>query len=484
MKKVIVLLSFLTLGVTLLFVSCPLSVNPASGDRATLKVHFSVPRSMESGGRAVIGTGGFLYVRTLGGPVGDKGPAYGPYILSGGEVTITDIPTGTYSNMVFLHSVTDLSGSILTFNGVEMTFEDAVGLSDTAYTAEVLNAGPEEGFSALVDGLGSEGKTGTIRIRPGSNVIRVTLVPLYSMERVVAMHRAGSMYYGSYGSDGNRFIRIDLLPDPADWQSLRFNVSSENPAAPFVLYNRLGSIISGFSFNSGVLAYSALAPVSELPLYLYVGEVTSSVAFFAGQESQDFMTPRLQALYVNSLEVTPPVSATVPNTDSSANIQAFGVNPAHPVVYNPASTIPSLSFGTTSVTMNVTNAATGQSQSYTLSITREEHPNISVSLWGSPVPSGQYVYMELYGTQTELSQTVTVENTGSGPLRMTNALSGSGSEHFTIVPAGATIPPSSSETFNLTFIYPGSFPHYAQLTISSNDPDEPEFLLNLEGTYC
>lgn len=491
MKKVIILVSFLTLGVVLLFVSCPLAVTPASGDKTTLIVRFSVPRAVESDSRAVLGPGGFLYIRTLGGPAGERGPAYGPYSLSGGTVTITDIPTGSYSNMVFLHSTSDLSGSKLTFDGTEMTFEQVTGLSDQEYIELVLNAGPDEGFSVLVDGLGSEGKTGPITIVPGPNEIALTLVPLYSMERVVAMNRIGSMYYGNYSREGNRFIRIDFVPDPEDWQSLQFNVSSEDPAASLVLYNRSGSVISGFSFDSDILAFSGTAPASDLPLYLYLGTVPASVAFFAAEESMDLITPRLQALHVNSIAVSPAVSptvfsysVTVPKTDSSAIIEAAGVNPAYPIVYNPASTIPTLPFGATSVTMNVTNAATEQSQSYTLSIIREGDPNISVSLWGSPITSEYNVYMQVNGVATETSQPVTVENTGSGPLRITNAISGAGRDYFTILPAGATIPPSSSETFTLTFIYPGSYSHYAQLTISSNDPDEPEFLLNLEGTNC
>lgn len=492
MKKVIILVSFLTLGVVLLFVSCPLAVTPASGDKTTLIVRFSVPRAVEPDSRAVLGPGGFLYIRTLGGPAGERGPAYGPYNLSGGTVTITDIPTGSYSNMVFLHSTSDLSGSKLTFDGTEMTFEQVTGLSDQEYIELVLNAGPDEGFSVLVDGLGSEGKTGPITIVPGPNEIALTLVPLYSMERVVAMNRIGSMYYGNYSREGNRFIRIDFVPDPEDWQSLQFNVSSEDPAASLVLYNRSGSVISGFSFDSDILAFSGTAPASDLPLYLYLGTVPASVAFFAAEESMDLITPRLQALHVNSIAVSPAVSptvfsysVTVPNTDSSAIIEAAGVNPAYPIVYNPASTIPTLPFGATSVTMNVTNAATEQSQSYTLSIIREEDPNISVSIVGyGSVFSGQTLFLGEYPLGTETTRTITVNNTGLGPLRMTNALSGSGMEYYSIVPAGATLPPSTSEDFTLTFISPGSPPNYAQLRISSNDPDESEFLLDLSDTYC
>jgi len=74
---------------------------------------------------------------------------------------------------------------------------------------------------------------------------------------------------------------------------------------------------------------------------------------------------------------------------------------------------------------------------------------------------------------------VTVANPGTDPL----VVSEIASDDPAFVPgfAGLTLAPGESRLLTVTFTPPGAAPHAATLTLRSNDPDEPELTMILEG---
>ena len=82
------------------------SLDPASS-RATVSMRLGTLEADSSGNvsRAIVQGGGYLYIRTIGGPAGSSGPFYGPYgVSSGSTFSTTDIPAGTYSKLFVIYS--------------------------------------------------------------------------------------------------------------------------------------------------------------------------------------------------------------------------------------------------------------------------------------------------------------------------------------------------------------------------------------------
>lgn len=101
---------------TIVFVSaCTLGFEPAwmakSGKTAiSFQVATINPDSSASLGRAVVQGGGYLFIKTIGGPASARSTYYGPYPASAGQlVTTSEIPAGNYAAMGFIYCSIDLS---------------------------------------------------------------------------------------------------------------------------------------------------------------------------------------------------------------------------------------------------------------------------------------------------------------------------------------------------------------------------------------
>lgn len=467
-------------------ISCSLLDSPAKGGTATVRMNLSSPLFSSADARAVFGGYGYIYLRTMGGPLGASGPAYGPFPVVGGAAVITGIPAGSYSDILVLHSQKTLEGTSVTLDGVSVPFVQAISLPDSEFTERVMDTEDDEGFPALIDGYGSEGKSGPVTLRSGVNAISLTLVPMCASTSTVELTQSGTVFSGSFGNTAQRFIRLELASTPEGWETAKFTVSHTTVNPALVLFDRNGSALSDFAFNSSLGAYLSTVPVSSFPLYLLVNLLPSGgLNFNVVNGSLDLITPRLQSLTVNGIAVSPALQdavstymVTIPNTADTAVIQAVAVNPAHAVSYEPSETMSEmLEVEERTAQITVTNPTTAQIKAYNLTIQREENPTMVVI--GQQTGSSVSFNLIEPGTETKY---VDVENTGAGKLIITCAITGEQRECFTVSPAGATIPPGGTQTF--TVAYTGTYspsPDEAELRMSNNDPDASDFYLNLSG---
>jgi len=170
----------------LLFSACPIGYEPAWKDRETsIALTFPVlaDASFLSSNRAIVQGGGYLYIRTIGGPTGTKGPYYGPYRIDGHTFTTSDIPAGTYEHMAFIYAADNMDAMTFDYNGAVFTFPQLLKLPD----AEVVmlfsenENGPEPteaSETVIEEGSLSMSLTGETIIKQATiNPISVTLLP-------------------------------------------------------------------------------------------------------------------------------------------------------------------------------------------------------------------------------------------------------------------------------------------------------------------
>ena len=133
---------FATAIAVLCLASCSfVSLSPAKsgGSKAALSLSLGMLQADASGtvSRAIVQGGGYLYIRTIGGPTGNSGPFYGPYPVSaGGTFTTEDIPAGSYDMIGFFYSATALDESkSISVGGSTYTFRQLMSLDDSRFTA-------------------------------------------------------------------------------------------------------------------------------------------------------------------------------------------------------------------------------------------------------------------------------------------------------------------------------------------------------------
>lgn len=178
----------------------------------------SSPRS----GRAVAQGPGFLYIRTVGGPVGTKGSLYGPFPVASGETfTTTEIPAGTYTRFGVLYATEDLATREGEWDGRSMTFAELMSLPDDEFLLFTGDGEDREGpsaFELLIDGLASGEMRENVTIKAHKkNQLQLTLVPICGESRVAMSEGLGETpYYESGAADRliRKFIRIDGVEAP------------------------------------------------------------------------------------------------------------------------------------------------------------------------------------------------------------------------------------------------------------------------------
>ena len=193
---------FLTvLGALLCMVSllsCSIGLQPAWKEKGktAVSLKFSVlPQATAlSSSRAVAEGGGYLYIRTLGGPTGSKGPNYGPFTIApGGEFKTTDIPAGTYSKGFAILFASDPIDGI----------QDILNLEDDDF----INAVSGSAFvESVAQSTASGFITGEFDVNEGqNNSLSVTLVPFVGAAATVNM--ADMQSYTIASADQNALTR-------------------------------------------------------------------------------------------------------------------------------------------------------------------------------------------------------------------------------------------------------------------------------------
>lgn len=196
------------------------SLSPASS-RATVTMHFGTLQSDASGSvsRAIVQGGGYLYIRTIGGPTGTLGPFYGPYaVSSGGTFTTSDIPSGTYSRLFVIYSGKLLNDPTkFAIMGGSYSFLEFMAAPDDLLTAfldekdsssQTVDPG-KEALGNSFGGMASFGEKANLTLSPGGTTnLSMILSPISSSNTEIQLWQ-NSSYTFSSTTDATRFYRLN-----------------------------------------------------------------------------------------------------------------------------------------------------------------------------------------------------------------------------------------------------------------------------------
>lgn len=298
------------LGSVVAFSGCNFVMAPESPDERA-GVSFVVaslsPTDDGSVPRAVVQGAGFLYIRTIGGPVGDTGPCYGPYTVSSGDTFRTkDIPPGDFDQILIMHSAKQLfTDATYDVDGKNMTFRQIMSMKD-ADMIEFLN---EDGdntaarFKSVKDALGSffdgqacMGIVSKVTLPANKTTkLTVTLTPITSEAMSIELEKASRFAFPKADSTKRAFYQIKGLygvtsPVTAGFVGCKLNaVSSGATVGAVAFYDDGGNLVAStkngssladsISWRIDAAAADAAIANGQLRLYLYIeysGEVSAS----------------------------------------------------------------------------------------------------------------------------------------------------------------------------------------------------------------
>lgn len=216
-----------TITIVLVLIGCAFGLMPDKSSTATnVSLRFAGIANPDgsASSRAIVQGGGYLYIRTVGGPVGDSGPFYGPYAVSSGSTFATDdIPAGTYSMIGLMYSASPLDESkTFTFNSGSYTFRQLMTLPDDQFEALVSgdDSGPEDesAGSSLEDFFGGQvsgGLVESVTVKKGETTeISVTLVPMTGMGYVFDLSATQTVQIPAQASMTRKFFMLENIAMP------------------------------------------------------------------------------------------------------------------------------------------------------------------------------------------------------------------------------------------------------------------------------
>jgi hypothetical protein len=287
--------TFLVASVICLFSACSLGLLPewTRDSAATVSFGFgAIDLPGSPGGRAIVQGGGYLYLRTVGGPTGTSGPFYGPYTVSaGGTLTTTDLPAGSFKFIGILYSATILDETkTFTYNGSIVTFRQLMRLDDSAF--DTLTSGNDSIGNALDEWFAGEVSGAivpSVTLKAGETTnVSATLMPFTGPSYRIDLASMQSVPLPVTSSMTRKFYRLEGLSAPAGSKM----VCTLTPAAGttanigFVaLYDNDGKKISanaGVGEVSSAQTYEATSN-GDSEMYLYVEYSASSLTMsFSG----------------------------------------------------------------------------------------------------------------------------------------------------------------------------------------------------------
>lgn len=268
MKNTIRIALFGLLFSALFLSSCSFGFVPSwkEKEKAVFSLQFATLDSIArvaDGSRAIVQGDGFLYIRTLGGPKGDKGPLYGPYKVSAGSAFETnDIPAGTYSKgIAVLYSAVAL-GSLESLLKLP---EDHI-MSELEATA----------FVDALSGVASSGVSEPKTIKAGQkNSLSLTLVPIVNAASVIDMDyvQTYTVTPATTGGSVKKFIMLDNvtsgLPAGDSIKDLVCVASGAGTLSRLTLYDENGALVPGLTINTETRTYT-VPYTSGSTFYLYI----------------------------------------------------------------------------------------------------------------------------------------------------------------------------------------------------------------------
>ncbi len=226
--------------------------------------------------RAILDSGGYVYIRAIGGPSGDVGPLWGPLAVSGKSLVISDIAPGVYSNIIVLHTILELEENTYSLYAVdgnpvgEYTFQQIMAFSDVVLNQYlVLRVDYDALFEMILEGFGSAVLTGPVVIKPGVNSMALTLVPQCPSGFAVELPFSVDSYQVSFGAENLRFYEVSLDAAGPSWPSVYLTVEVDGSGS-CNLFASNGKRIGGVNYSSSDSTYGVTISRSSFPIYTYL----------------------------------------------------------------------------------------------------------------------------------------------------------------------------------------------------------------------
>jgi len=295
MKTRYILFSVLV-GMSVFFSSsCSLGLEPFTGKQSDLPqvtIQFSQIASGadRSVSRAIVQGGGFLYIRTIGGPTGDKGPFYGPYPVSANSNFITtDIPAGQYTSMFILYSGEVLDGSyVIDYGVVGYPFTALMSLPDSDFISFAgTNTPTSQNLGDFFAGRVSFGEKQNVTLQAGKTTnISMTLVPVTgsATDKQLPVGAPNLTFYSP--TLIKKFYRINGVDQFLGSSSIYCAIAIPVPQKVF-FYDGNGKILNCTTSVTGsgttyVLDAASFMNMNGSVLYMYLEYTGTISAGFAG----------------------------------------------------------------------------------------------------------------------------------------------------------------------------------------------------------
>ncbi len=240
----------ITASCILLFSACALGFEPAwKGKTDTTAIAFQLATpdlpSSSSYARAIALGGGFIYIRTIGGPSGN-GTMYGPYrVASGAVFETTDVPPGTYDGIGVLYAPEPLESKHIVYPTVDTPFATLMRMSDADFGT--FSDGESSKFNEMLDGDVSGFKLNNVTLKSGTtNTLKLTLAPITGPASTVII--GNTINLSSSATLKRKFIKVaNVIPTVGNQLS---EVNSSIPPGTTLgvtaFYNSLGKLLQAF----------------------------------------------------------------------------------------------------------------------------------------------------------------------------------------------------------------------------------------------
>jgi len=296
MKTRYILFSVLV-GMSVFFSSsCSLGLEPFTGKQSDLPqvtIQFSQIASGadRSVSRAIVQGGGFLYIRTIGGPTGDKGPFYGPYPVSANSNFITtDIPAGQFSSMWILYSAEVLDGSyVIDYGVVGYPFTALMALPDSDFISFAgTNTPTSQNLGDFFAGRVSFGEKQNVTLQAGKTTnISMTLVPVTGTGTSININFAdGANQIFDSPQLIKKFYKLDCTANPAAGpiktvhSALIFQTSPyANMLQKIDFYDRNGKLLS-YTTSGGPTLVSGMTYILEVASFPSILDANGNVEVY------------------------------------------------------------------------------------------------------------------------------------------------------------------------------------------------------------
>lgn len=280
MNKKITFFTFaaVLMAFSFLFVSCPSGLEPSwkNADKPVFTLDFSSSLQGEQGSeRALVQGGGFLYIRTIGSPSGSAGKFYGPFRISSGVFSTTEIPAGEYDGLGVIYASTEPKQEKISWNDKAYRFEEFMNLPDAEFKESAF---PMEDF---FDSDASGNMVENVTIVAGKeNTVELTLEPMVSDANWGSFEQScASLELQNGGSSPKKqFFALENAPSGL----LSFEVYAEPTSDPIAeptsdpiigktaLYDKKGNLLKSWASGTNTGEFALPNHAQNDRLYFYI----------------------------------------------------------------------------------------------------------------------------------------------------------------------------------------------------------------------